>query len=59
MSLIRQVGNSILVNYPLEKTYRKRSAKWIDLNDVYVEWVRGFTDLTEQSPFFFGCIPPM
>ena len=42
MALIRQVGNSILVNYPLDKPYRKRSAKWVDLDSVYIEWVKEF-----------------
>ena len=32
----------MLVNYPIDKPDRKRSARWFDLNDVYVDWIKEF-----------------
>lgn len=32
----------VLVNYPLSVAYHKRQAKWVQLNDLYVDWIRNF-----------------
>ena len=32
----------LLVNYPIDKPERKRSAKWIDPNIVRIDWIREF-----------------
>jgi hypothetical protein len=42
MALICQVGNEILVNYPLDVRYGKRTARWFDVNEVYIDWIREF-----------------
>lgn len=31
-----------LINYPLSLPYRKREAKWVELDRHYVEWIREF-----------------
>lgn len=36
----KRVGNEILLVYPLDKPERKRSARWLDLNEVYIDWIR-------------------
>lgn len=42
--VIKQDKEKLLVNYPTDKPYRKRSAKWIDIKEVYIEWVRLFKE---------------
>ena len=32
----------LLVAYPIDKPNRKRLARWLGLNDVYIDWVREF-----------------
>lgn len=49
MHLIRQDGNFILVNYPLEKRYGLRTAKWIDLDSVHVDWIRDFSEQDKEK----------
>lgn len=39
-SLVRVRGNSLLVNYPIDKPYRKQSARWFNFNEVYIDWIR-------------------
>lgn len=34
----------LLVEYPIDKPYRKRSARWLELNEVYIDWIREFSD---------------
>lgn len=43
MHLIKRVNNEILVNYPLDITYRKRNARWLDVRNIYIDWIREFT----------------
>jgi hypothetical protein len=40
--LVKQVGNEILLVYPIDKPERKRSARWLGLNEVYIDWIREF-----------------
>ena len=40
---VRRQGNEILLNYPLDKPDRKREAKWLNLNEVYIDWLKEFT----------------
>lgn len=39
---VKRVANEILLVYPLDKPDRKRSARWLRLNEVYIDWVREF-----------------
>jgi len=39
-SLIRWNGGRLLVNYPIEVPDRKRSARWFEYNEVYIDWIR-------------------
>jgi hypothetical protein len=38
--LVRTKGNEMLLNYPLDKPDRKREARWLNMNEVYIDWVR-------------------
>jgi len=40
--LVRCKGDEMLLNYPLDKPDRKRSARWLSLNEVYIDWIREF-----------------
>ena len=40
--LVRRKANEILLNYPLELPERKRSARWLGLDEVYIDWIREF-----------------
>ena len=42
MHLVRRAGNSILVNSPWHLKYGLRTAKWLDLDAIYVDWIRQF-----------------
>ena len=44
MHLVKRVDKSILVNFPLHSRYGLRSAKWLDLDVIYVDWIRHFSD---------------
>ena len=39
---VRRKGNDVLLNYPIDKPDRKRHARWLDLNEVYIDWIREF-----------------
>ena len=32
----------LLVVYPIDKPNRKRLARWLGLNEVYIDWIREF-----------------
>lgn len=38
--LVRQVDDEILLNYPLDVPDRKRSARWLNVNNIYIEWIK-------------------
>jgi hypothetical protein len=40
--LVRRGELGLLVNYPIDKPDRKRMARWFDLNEVYVDWIKEF-----------------
>ena len=39
---VRRKGDEILLNYPIEVPDRKRHARWLGLNEVYIDWIREF-----------------
>lgn len=39
---VRRGEHGLLLNYPLDKPDRKRSARWLSLNEVYIDWIREF-----------------
>ena len=39
---IKRGVHGILVNYPIDKPDRKRSARWFALNEVYISWIKEF-----------------
>lgn len=39
---VKRGERGLLVNYPIEVPDRKRMAKWLDLSEVYVDWIREF-----------------
>ena len=39
---VRRKGDEILLNYPLEVPDRKRNARWLGLNEVYIDWIKEF-----------------
>ena len=41
-SLVRWNDGQLLVNYPIDKPYRKQSARWFEFNEVYIDWIREF-----------------
>ena len=41
---VRRKGNDILLVYPLDLPERKRSARWLGLNEVYIDWIREFSE---------------
>ena len=41
-ALIKTGVLGLLVNYPIDKPDRKRSARWLGLNEVYIDWIREF-----------------
>jgi hypothetical protein len=40
--LVRSGGLGFLVNYPIDKPDTKRIARWFNLDEVYIDWVREF-----------------
>ena len=40
MAYISRKGDEILVNYPIGIRYGKRNAMWLNLNEVYIDWIR-------------------
>ena len=40
--LIKTGEWGLLVEYPLDKPYRKRVSRWLGLDEVYIDWVREF-----------------
>lgn len=46
---VRRMGDEILLNYPLEVPDRKRMAKWLHLNTIYIDWIRTFDDRLLQG----------
>lgn len=39
---VRRGKHGLLVNYPIDKPDRKRSARWLALGEVYIDWLREF-----------------
>ena len=39
---LKRVGNEILLVYPIDKPNRKRMARWLDLDNIYIDWIREF-----------------
>ena len=39
---VRRLGDEILLLYPIEVPDRKRQARWLGLNEVYIDWIREF-----------------
>lgn len=39
---VRRGDRGMLVNYPIDVPDHKRSARWFDLNEVYVDWIKEF-----------------
>jgi hypothetical protein len=38
-----RVGDwGLLLNYPIDVPDRKRNARWLGLNEVYIDWIREF-----------------
>jgi hypothetical protein len=42
LQYVRSNGKAICVAYPIEKDNRWREAKWLNLNEVYIDWIREF-----------------
>jgi hypothetical protein len=42
MKLVRWDKDSVLVNYPISVPNRKRQARWLFLDEIYIDWVRTF-----------------
>lgn len=40
--LVRRIANEILLVYPIELPERKRQARWLSLDEVYIDWIREF-----------------
>ena len=40
--LVRVGEWGMLLNYPIDVPNRKRQARWLDLNEVYVDWIKEF-----------------
>ncbi len=38
----------LLINYPVDKVYGKREARWISPKDYCVVWIKEFIDKEEQ-----------
>jgi hypothetical protein len=34
----------LLVEYPIDKPYAKRSSRWLELHEVYIDWIREFSN---------------
>jgi hypothetical protein len=39
---VKRLGDEILLIYPIELPERKRHARWLNLNEVYIDWIREF-----------------
>ena len=38
-----RVGDwGLLLNYPIDVPDRKRNARWLGLDEVYIDWIREF-----------------
>ena len=40
--LVRVGEWGMLLTYPIDKPDSKRSARWLALNEVYVDWIKEF-----------------
>ena len=40
--LVRRIANEILLVYPIELPERKRHARWLSLDEVYIDWIKEF-----------------
>ena len=40
--LVRVENNEVLLNYPTGLPDNKRNAKWLKLNEIYIDWIREF-----------------
>jgi hypothetical protein len=47
--LVRTGPLGILINHPLDKPYRKRTAEWITPEEVRIAWCRRFTLFTKEN----------
>jgi hypothetical protein len=39
---VRAENDEVLLNYPIEMPDTKRSAKWLKLNEIYIDWIKEF-----------------
>ena len=39
---VRSNGKAICVSYPIEKENRWRESKWLNINEVYIDWIKEF-----------------
>jgi hypothetical protein len=40
--LVRVGEWGLLLNYPIDKPNRKRLARWLDPQTIYIDWIREF-----------------
>ena len=43
-ALVRSGEQGLLVNYPIESPDRKRSARWFFFDEVYIDWIKEFSN---------------
>lgn len=41
---VKHGEQGILVNYPIDVPNRKRYARWFFFDEVYIDWVKEFSD---------------
>lgn len=39
---VRCVGKEVLLVYPPDVPERKRMARWLNLDEIYIDWIREF-----------------
>lgn len=42
--LVRIHNKEMLINYPLDKPFGKREARWVRIEDVFVQWIADFNN---------------
>lgn len=47
--LVRVNGREMLLDYPIGLPDSKRMCRWLNLDDVYVDWVKEFQDELGES----------
>ena len=41
---VKSIGGDLLLNYPIEVPNCKRHARWLNVEDIVIDWIQEFAD---------------